>query len=72
MTSSAWLAYNLSMHKQLAFIKSELTAGNTVLAYNRRVIMKPIRVNESDCKMLGDVLYIKGMPAKCWTIVRKP
>lgn len=59
------------MQNQLAFIQSELAAGRVVLAYDRKTIMKPIKVKANDCAMVGGVLHIKGMPAKGWTIVRK-
>ena len=60
------------MQPQLDFIRAELAQGHTVLAYNRRAIMNPIRVKQADCVMIGGVLHIKGMPAKGWTICRKP
>lgn len=60
------------MQAQYNFIQSELAKGHTVLAYNRRVVMKPIRVKATDCAMIGGVLHIKGMPSKGWTICRKP
>lgn len=60
------------MQAQYDFIQSELAQGHTVLAYNRRVVMKPIRVRDTDCAMIGGVLHIKGVPAKGWTICRKP
>lgn len=60
------------MQAQYNFIQSELAQGHTVLAYNRRVAMKPIRVRANDCAMIGGVLHIKGIPAKGWTICRKP
>ena len=59
------------MQPQFDFIRSELTAGHTVLAYNRSAIMKPIRLRANDCAMIGGVLHIKGLPAKGWTIARK-
>ena len=60
------------MQSKYDFIQSELAQGHTVLAYNRRAIMNPIRVKPTDCVMIGGVLHIKGMPAKGWTICRKP
>ena len=60
------------MQAQYDFIQSELADGHTVLAYNRRVVMKQIRLKSTDCAMIGGVLHIKGIPAKSWTICRKP
>ena len=60
------------MKNQFDFIQSELAAGRVVLAYDRKTIMKPIRVKAVDCAIVAGVLHINGMPANGWTFARKP
>ncbi len=56
------------------FIADEVANGNTVLAYDRSVANPRVYhiKNMGRVAMVGNILHVDGVPAKGWTICRKP
>lgn len=62
------------MHRIYQFILDSVNQGHTILAYDRSVANPHVYhiKDASRVTLCGDVLHVDGVPAKGWTVCRKP
>lgn len=62
------------MQRQYNWTMEQLSAGKTVLAYDRRAVGKPVAHLKSGDRvaMKGDVIFVDGKHASGWTFAVKP